>query len=44
MSSISDSNSFANFNGFESDDDTSELPSFGHIFQTDDKLVKYAQD
>jgi hypothetical protein len=42
MSSNSNSNSFANFNGFESDDDTLELPSFGRIFQTDDELVKYA--
>jgi hypothetical protein len=44
MSSNSDSNSFADFNGFESDDDTPELPSFGRIFQTDDELVKYVQD
>jgi hypothetical protein len=44
MSSNSDSDSFANFNSSESGDDALELPSFGYIFQTDDELVKYAQD
>jgi len=38
------SDSFADFDSFESGNDTSELPSFGRIFQTDNKLVKYAQD
>jgi len=44
MSSDSDSNSFADFNSSNSGDDTSELPSFGHIFQTEDEIVKYAQN
>jgi hypothetical protein len=44
MSSNSDSDSFADFNGFESDNDPLKLPSFGRIFRTDDELVKYAQD
>ena len=48
MSSNSDSNSFANFDSSDDDtserNDASELPSFGRIFQTDDELVKYAQD
>ena len=44
MSSSSDSDSFADISSLEDSNDTSELPSFGYIFQTDDKLVKYAQD
>ena len=44
MSSDSDSDSFADFSGSESDNDASDLPSFGCIFQTDNELVKYAQD
>jgi hypothetical protein len=44
MSSNNDSDSFADFNSSESGDDTSELPSFGRIFRTEDELVKYAQD
>ena len=44
MSSNSDSDSFADFSSSESSDDTLKLPSFGRIFQTDDELVKYAQD
>ena len=44
MSSSSDSDSFADFSSLEGSNDTSELPSFGYIFQTDDKLVKYTQD
>ena len=43
-SSDSDSDSFADFSSSEGGDDTLELPSFGHVFQTDDMLVKYAQD
>jgi hypothetical protein len=44
MSSNSDSDSFADFNNSKSGDDTSELSSFGHIFQTEDELIKYTQD
>jgi hypothetical protein len=44
MSSDSDSDSFADFNSSDSGNDTSELPSFGRIFRTEDELVKYAQD
>jgi hypothetical protein len=44
MSSDSDSDSFADFSSFESGDDTLELPSFGCIFQTNDMLIKYAQE
>jgi len=44
MSSNSDSDSFADFNSSESGNDTPELPSFGRIFQTDDELIKYAQE
>ena len=44
MSSDTDSDSFADFNSSDSGNDTSELPSFGRIFRTEDELVKYAQD
>jgi hypothetical protein len=48
MSSSSNSNLFVNFNSSNDNtlecNDALELPSFGRIFQTEDELVKYAQD
>ena len=42
MPSECDSEHFADF-GSSGSDDTLELPSFAHIFQTDADLVEYAQ-
>jgi hypothetical protein len=41
MSSSCSSNAFSDFNNSD-DEDTLNLPSFSHIFQTDVNLVKYA--